>query len=154
MNELNLTRDAFGKLIFIDRDGQTHVSVVPVHAFPISAPESGISLTSSDGRELMWIDNLNDVSIAARALLRQSLAQREFIPEIKCIRHVVTFALPSTWQIETDRGDYALVLKSEDDIRRLAGNALLITDSCGIHFLIRDTRALDKESRRFLDRFL
>jgi hypothetical protein len=89
-----------------------------------------------------------------RTLLQQELAQREFMPEILRIRHVLTFVLPSTWQVETDRGDYDLVLKSEDDIRRLAEHGLLIADSCGIHFLIRDTQALDKESRRLLDRFL
>ena len=154
MLEMNLTRDAFGRLVFVDNEGQAHAGVMPVHAFPISAPESGIALVSAEGSELLWIENLSELPVAMQTLLQQELAQREFMPLIARIRHVASFATPSTWQVETDRGDYDLVLKSEDDIRRLPHNALLITASCGIQFLIRDTKALDKESRRLLDRFL
>ena len=39
-------------------------------------------------------------------------------------------------------------------IGRLAAPALLIADSHGIQFLIRDQKALDKHSRKILDRFL
>ena len=76
------------------------------------------------------------------------------MPEIKRILHVSSFATPSTWQVETDRGETAFTLKGEDDIRRLAAPALLISDSHGIQFLIRDRSALDSHSRKILDRFL
>ena len=46
------------------------------------------------------------------------------------------------------------MLKGEEDIRRLSGSAMLITDKQGIQFLIRDLNALDNKSRRLLDRFL
>jgi hypothetical protein len=154
MNEINLTRDSFGRLIYSDDQGQQHLAVMPVRAFPISAPEVGIALMASDGRELLWIENLADCPAAMQTVLQNELAQREFMPEIKRIVRVASFAMPSAWQVETDRGDYSLLLKSEDDIRRLPQQALLIADSNGIHFLIRDLTQLDKESRRILDRFL
>ena len=47
-----------------------------------------------------------------------------------------------------------LVLKGEEDIRRLKSPSLLIADSRGIHFLIRDRYALDAHSKKMLDRFL
>ena len=47
-----------------------------------------------------------------------------------------------------------MVLKGEEDIRRLTTPALMITDSRGINFLIRDRYALDSHSKRLLDRFL
>ena len=56
--------------------------------------------------------------------------------------------------MQTDRGSAHLILKGEEDIRRLTAPALLIADSHGIHYLIRDRHALDQQSRRFLDRFL
>ena len=44
---------------------------------------------------------------------------------------------------------------SEDDIRRLRGpGALLIADSQGIHFMIRDRKMLDAHSQKILKRFL
>jgi hypothetical protein len=56
--------------------------------------------------------------------------------------------------VETDRGPTTFILKGEDDIRRLAASTLLIADSNGIHFLIRDLNTLDQSSRKLLDRFL
>jgi hypothetical protein len=76
------------------------------------------------------------------------------MPVIERIVSVGSFATPSTWEVDTDRGRTTFVLKGEEDIRRLAAPALLIADSHGIQFLIRDRRALDQHSRRILDRFL
>ncbi len=57
-------------------------------------------------------------------------------------------------EVETDRGDTRFILKGKDDIRRFGTSSLLIADSHGIQFLIRDLNGLDKVSRKLLDRFL
>ncbi len=145
---------AFGKLEFIGPDGEIHAGVVPVRAFPITAPDDGIGLVDPYGHELAWIDRLDALPDHLRILVESELAQREFMPEITRIVGVASFATPSTWQVETDRGAASFVLKGEEDIRRLTSPALLIADSHGIHFLIRDRYALDQHSRRILDRFL
>lgn len=153
MRPFQLTRNAFGKLVFSDAEG-THEGVVPVRAFPIAAPESGIALVDPDGHELAWIDRLADLPADVRALLEEELKNREFLPEIKRLKHVSTFAVPSTWDVETDRGEARFVLKGEEDIRRIAHDTLLIADSHGVQYLVRDVQALDKASRKLLDRFL
>jgi hypothetical protein len=152
--EFKLSRDAFGKLILTTAEGDVHPAVVPVRAFPITAPQQGIAVVSADGHELAWISSLDALSDGNKQLLHDELAKREFMPEIRRIRHVSSFATPSTWQVETDRGETTFTLKGEDDIRRLASPALLIADSHGIQFLIRDRSALDGHSRKILDRFL
>jgi hypothetical protein len=76
------------------------------------------------------------------------------MPSIQRICRVSSFATPSTWLVETDRGETSFVLRGEEDIRRLMGSTLLIADSHGIQFLIRDLHALDRASRKLLDRFL
>lgn len=150
-----LTRDACGRLIHVGADGVAHEGVVPVRAFALSAPERGIALVSAEGRELEWIDSLDGLPEAVRGLIAEEIAQREFMPEIRRILAVSSFATPSTWQVDTSRGATELVLRSEDDIRRLKGpGALLIADSQGIHFLIRDRKMLDAQSQRILKRFL
>lgn len=153
MSNFTLSRNAFGKLVFASPEG-VHEGVVPVRAFPIAAPDSGLALVDVDGRELLWIDRLSELPEAARILLEEELKSREFLPEIKRIRHVSTFAVPSTWEVDTDRGVATFVLKGEEDIRRVAHSTLLIADSHGVQFLIRDMQALDKASRKLLDRFL
>jgi hypothetical protein len=155
MNNFSLTRDAFGRLVFTSEDGsEVHEGVVPVRAFPIAAPDSGLALVDRDGRELAWIESLSMLPEGTRQLIEEELASREFLPEIRRIRHVSSFATPSTWQVDTDRGDTEFVLKGEEDIRRVAQSTLLIADSHGIQFLIRDLQTLDKASRKILDRFL
>ena len=154
MNNFQLHRNSFGRLVFTGAGGIVHEGVVPVHAFPISAPAEGVALVDADGHELVWLDNLTDLPASTRTLLQEELARREFIPEIHGILHVSTFATPSLWEAETDRGRTSFILKGEDDIRRLNHNTLLIADSNGIHYLIRDTQQLDKHSRKLLDRFL
>jgi hypothetical protein len=154
MNNFQLHRNSFGRLVLTDTGGAIHEGVVPVHAFPISAPAEGVALVDADGHELVWLDSLTDLPLSTRALLQEELARREFIPEIHGILHVSTFATPSLWEVETDRGHTSFILKGEDDIRRLNHDTLLIADSNGIHYLIRDTQQLDKHSRKLLDRFL
>ncbi|WP_420472574.1 DUF1854 domain-containing protein [Noviherbaspirillum sp. ST9] len=153
MNHFTLSRNAYGKLVFSDAQG-VHEGVVPVRAFPIAAPETGIAIVDVDGHELAWINRLEDLPDDTRALLQEELKSREFLPVIGRIRGVSTFAVPSTWEVETDRGLTSFVLKGEEDIRRIAGSALIIADSHGVQYLIRDQAALDKGSRKLLDRFL
>jgi len=150
----NLTRNNFGKLVLTLADGTSHEGVVPVRAFPISAADDGVGMMSTDGRELVWIPRLDGLPASTRELIEAELAGREFMPEIRKILGVSTYATPSVWTVQTDRGRTDLVLRGEEDIRRLAGNTLLISDSHGIHYLIRDLLALDKPSRKILDRFL
>ena len=152
--DFQLKRNPFGRLVFAGADGKVHDGVVPVQAFPVTAPAEGLALVTADGHELVWIDRLGDLPGDTRILLEEELAQREFMPEIRHIHRVSSFATPSVWEVETDRGKTAFVLKGEDDIRRLSPSTLLIADSYGIHFLIRDMHTLDKTSRKLLDRFL
>lgn len=154
MSNFELVRNTAGRLVFTSGDGQTHEGVVPVRAFPIAAPDECISLVGLDGHELAWLEKLADLPENIRALIIDELACREFTPVISRISQVSSFATPSTWQVETDRGATFLLLNAEDHIRRLSPTALLITDSHGVSFLIRDLEQLDTHSRKLLDRFL
>ena len=149
-----IERDAHARLVLTLADGGVHPGVVPVRAFPLSAPDAGVSLVGADGRELRWIDRLEALPPAQRAMLEEELAARDFAPEILRLRAVSTFTTPSTWHVDTDRGETRFVLKGEEDIRRLGDRALLVTDSHGVGYRVRDRFALDRHSRRLLERFL
>jgi hypothetical protein len=149
-----LSRNAFGRLVLASAAGDVVEGVVPVRAFPIAAPGEGIALIGPDGHEAGWIEHLDAAPAALRQLVEEELGRREFMPEIRRIRTVSSFATPSTWQVDTDRGETSLVLWGEEFIRRLGKSGLLIEDSHGIHFLVRDINGLDTASRKLLDRFL
>lgn len=152
--DFQITRNAFGHLVLTTLTGAVHENVVPVRAFPIAAPDEGVSLVGPEGAELAWIDRLDQLDSPSRTLIEQELSLREFVPVIARLKQVSTFATPSTWRVDTDRGEATFVLRGEEDIRHLGRNALLIADSHGIQYLIADLLALDKASRRLLDRFL
>ncbi len=152
--QFQLKREASGQLHFVDAHGQAHNGVVPVRAFPLAAPDECISLVSTEGRELIWIDRLAEIPAESRALLQEELALRDFVPEVRQLKSVSSFGTPSVWTVETDRGQTTFVLKGEEDIRRLKGNALLIASSDGVQYAIADMTALDRPSRRLLERFL
>ncbi|RSZ44221.1 MULTISPECIES: DUF1854 domain-containing protein [unclassified Variovorax] len=153
-NDFQLERDAFGRLVLTDAQGERHAGVVPVRAFPLSAPGHGISLVGGEGRELVWIDSVDQLPMQARTLLEEDLAVRDFAPTLLKLHGVSSFGVPSTWTISTDRGETSFVLKAEEDIRRLEGGALLIASAHGVQFRIPDVKTLDRASRKLLERFL
>lgn len=152
--DFQLRRHPLGRLLLTDAAGVEHLGVTPVRAFPIAAPDEGLSLVGPEGHELVWVPRLADLPPAQRALIEEELAGREFSPELRRLLAVSSFSTPCTWTVETDRGRTEFVLKTEDDIRRLERGRLLITGSQGVVYQIRDLLALDRASRRLLERFL
>ena len=151
----NLTRNAFGALAFTTSDGQLHSGVQPVRAFPIQAPNDGISLINREGKEVAWIDRLDEVAEPAQSLITENLMTREFMPVLLRITAVSSYSPPCTWSVETDRGDTQFVLRGDEDIRRVGKeHALMISDVHGIHYYVPDQFLLDAGSKRILDRFM
>ena len=110
---------------------------------------------SLDGEEVGWVDALGDVPEPAQRLIRNALAAREFMPVITSIDAVTSFSTPCTWTVQTDRGTTDFVLRGDEDIRRIGkDNALLIADTHGIQYFVRDQFALNAHSKKILDRFL
>ena len=149
-----LAFDAHGRLELRLADGSVLADVTPVRAFPLSAPDEGVSLVGRDGHELLWIETPDELDPASREVLATALAERDVMPRIERILSVLTFVTPSEWRVATDRGEASLTLRAEEDIRRLGPRALLVADRHGIHFRIDDIGRLDAGSRRLLDRFL
>jgi hypothetical protein len=143
-----------GRWFYVAADGVRHEHVMAIRSFPVAAPNEGIALVDVDGKELLWIPHLDQVKVEARGNIEKAMTQREFMPQILKLYGVSGFVTPSTWDIETDRGRTSLLLKGEEDIRRLSGTVLLVTDGHGVQFLIRDLAQMDRYSRKLLDRFL
>jgi len=152
--DFRLSRNAYGRLVLTTADGSVHENVSPVRAFPIADPLQGIALVDAEGHELAWVAQLDSLPTDLRKMIEEDLSSREFVPEIEALLDVSSFTTPSDWQVRTDRGVTTFTLKSEDDIRRLSPTTLLISDSHSLHYLLRDLPALDKRSRKLLDRFL
>ena len=154
MNPFDLQRDAFGCWVLVLSDGTRHSPVTALRAYPVSAPHQGVALMDADGHELLWVPDLSALPADLQTTLREALDEREFLPQILRLDTVSSLVTPSTWSVQTDRGATQFMLKGEEDIRRLTGTVLLINDANGVQYMIRDLAAMDKHSRKLLDRFL
>ncbi len=135
-------------------DNELHSQVVVVRAFPIGAPDEAVSILSAAGHELLWLPHPLQLPAAQKEAVLAALQTREFMPEIQRVDAVSSFITPSTWSVQTNRGFSQFVLRGEEDIRRISGKTLIVADEHGVQFLIRDLPALDRHSRKLLDRFL
>ncbi|MCC6708278.1 MAG: DUF1854 domain-containing protein [Gammaproteobacteria bacterium] len=152
--EFTLSPDTRGRLQLRLADGTHYDAVVPVRAFPLTAPDECVALVSAGGHEVVNIARLSELAEPARGLITETLAAREFVPKIEAIIDCSAFATPSTWTVRTDRGQTEFVLKAEEDIRRLDEGRLMITDSHGLQLEVVDQARLDAHSRRILLRFM
>ena len=152
--DFSLHYDPWGRLIYTDALGNEEPDVEPVRAFPITQPAQGIALCTSAGRELLWIDDLDDLPDSLRRVIEDDLARRAFLPILQRIIRVTNPVEPTEWEVETDRGPTRFVLKTDEDVHRLEDHRAMVIDAHGMRYLIPDTRALDTTSRRILERYL
>ena len=141
-------------MILRNATGQCSSALQPVRAFPIGAPSEALSLVDKSGQEALWIPDLGMVSGLQRKLIDSKLSDFEFNPVIYVIHGVSTYSSPTVWRVGTDRGDTEISIMSEDDIRRIPHDRILITDRLGIFYIVERFSLLDKKSKSILDRFL
>jgi hypothetical protein len=149
----SLHRNPAGRLVLVDEEGSEFVDVQPVRSFPISEPDRWISLVDRHGHELASVADLSDVPTETAQLIRQELADREFLPRIERIVSVKWNKEPHELNVITDRGPVEFLLR-DDDIRRLGPTRAILVDVHGVRFYIPDSRQLDAKSRRILSQYL
>ena len=149
-----LKRDGWGRLVLIHSDGREVPGIQPVRCFPLTEPDRWISLLEPTGHETMMIADLNPLPETVQAVLRAELSDREFIPVVQKILSVTGDSPPCEWTIETSRGTTTFLLDSEDHLRKLEPNRVLITDAHGVRYDIPNRARLDAESEKLLRKFL
>ena len=148
-----LHRDPSGRLVLTDERGVARVGVEPVRSFPITDPDRLVSILDDRGREVACIADLAALPPEMGDLVRQELADREFLPRVERLVRVVMGKEPHVWEVITDRGPVQFLLR-EDDIRRLGPTRAILVDMHGVRYYIPDSRQLDPKSRRILSQFL
>jgi hypothetical protein len=136
-----LERRPDGGIDFVAADGSRHRDVEVRRGFPFSAPETGVSVLTAGGTELVWIDSLAACDRSLAALLETILAEREFMPRIE-------------WSVVTDRGPNRFSVAHPEDVSRQHDGGVIVTDTDGIRYRIPPAAALDSRSRRLLERGL
>ncbi len=144
----NLSTDQRGRLV-LRRAGQEDVVDVRLRrAFPLTHLNRHISLRSSDGKELLLIDNLENLPGADRELIEQTLAGESFVPQIRRVENVDVRFGYQQWKVQTDRGAAEFRVQEREDIRFLADGRFRIKDADGNVYEMPAVAKMDEGSRR------
>ena len=151
MQPFDLTRDAQHRLI-LKRPGQPDVVDVLVRrAFPWSNPQEHISIRGPDGRELVMVEQLDQVNPSTRQVIEQALSSGIFVPRIQRVLAVdVSFGY-QRWRVQTDRGEVEFRVQEREDVRFLPDGRFSIRDADGNVYELPPIDQLDDASRRAVE---
>lgn len=167
LNDNNATfRRSSGGLISLDlrhEDGsiESFERVVPIRAFPISDPDTYISIREPDskekgkGLEIGMITKITDVNKDAQKLIEEELDRRYFTPELLKIYSVTEKFGYQNFEAETSAGKISFVVVNPySNFRTLEDGRIFIYDIDGNCFRISDPSKLDHHSYRKIEVFL
>ena len=143
--------DGRGKLV-LRRPGLEDVADVRIRrAFPWSDPNHFVSIRSSDGKELLLIEDASSLTDAQRQAIEASLAATVLIPLIRQIDAIdVRFGFQQ-WRVRTDRGPIEFRVQEREDIRFLPDGRFTVRDADGNIYELPRLEELDDSSRRALE---
>jgi len=150
----DLTEDAQHKLI-LHRAGEEDVADVRIRrSFPWSQPSHFVSIRSSEGKEILLIEDLAALESSLRAKIEGWLSAHSFIPKITRINEVdVNFGYQE-WHVQTDRGPAQFRVQEREDIRFLHDGRFSVKDADGNVYEMSSLEKLDPQSRAALEALL
>ena len=151
MTAFELITDAQHQIV-LKRPGHDDVTDVRVRrAFPWSSPDRFISICSSDGKELMLIEDRKNLSQSQREAIERALASSVFIPKITRVEEVDVRFGHQQWKVRTDRGPAEFRVQEREDIRFLPDGRFAVRDADGNVYELGSLDSLDDHSRKALE---
>jgi hypothetical protein len=153
-DSFDLVPDDMGRLT-LKRPGQDDVVDVRIRrAFPWSAPGRFISIRAADGKDLLLVDNLGDLSPALAAVIERVLCETSFIPRITRVNAVDVRFGYQQWDVVTDRGPIQFRVQEREDVRFLPDGRFTLKDADGNIYEMPRLTDLDDVSRRAVEALL
>ncbi len=143
-----------GKQEFFER-------IVPVRAFPISSPNTFISIREPDtrlggrGEEIGMIEDPSQFPADVQNLLGIELERRYFTPAIQKIHSFREKFGFCYWDVSTAAGRIEFIMTNPTgSIRTLEDGRIFLYDIDGNCFTVEDPNKLDKRSYKMLENYL
>lgn len=143
--------DPQGRVILKRPDEADVVDARIRRAFPWSQPERFVSIRSSEGKELLLVEDLALLPPATRQVIQSQLDKWAFIPTISRVLKVdVRFGFQQ-WTVQTDRGEIHFRVQEREDIRFLDNGRFSIKDVDGCLYELPSLTDLDEQSRKAVE---
>lgn len=140
-----------GVLVLECSDGTRYENVSMLQAYPLTAPETSVFFCDSEGNELGHIDTILDLDTDSASIAQDALRAAYFVTTIHAIKNVEARHGVTTWTVETSRGPRVIHVKDRNDIRKIPGGKIVITDVHGMKYQIDNVRTLDIKSQMLVE---
>jgi len=136
-------------------EGKQYDRVFLTRALPLTDPERFVAVTGAADEEILFLDDLAVLDAASRAAVDEELRTRYFFPVITQIKSIKEKMGAYFFQIVACGADKMVTVKDVSrNIRKLPDGSLIITDTEGNRFLLKDTKGVNKKSLRVLEPYL
>lgn len=123
--------------------------------FPFETPDEYISVLDSDGKEYGMIRRLSDFDGEQAEIIKKELSRKYLCPEITRICSVKEKLGTSYWLVETETGKMRFSMQDTyKNIIRISETRVILNDSDGNRYSIKDVSALDRKSYRKIELYL
>jgi len=132
-------------------------SLVPRPVFPLTDPESMISLRVGEGEEWAFVEALEELDESSSEALRKAVAASRFHIEITRVESVELQHELRLWKVDTRQGPRAFPARLDEWPRPLGpggSDGWLLTDVCGDVYHVPPKDQLDEKSRKVLWSFV
>ena len=146
-----------GGFVSLEFDGKTYKRIGVYLTFPLSDPESFISIREADekAKEIGVIKKLSDIAKDQAELIREQIKLRYFMPEITKVIDVKDEYGYAYWNVITSFGACRFTTgMGGDSVVSLSDARILITDIDGNRYEIRDFNAMTPAEKKKLDIFI
>ena len=152
--QFQLTEDAQKKLV-LHRAGQDDVTDVRIRrSFPWSKPGEFISIRSSEGKELVLIEDINSLDPETLRKSGRVAEHPQLHPRITRIEEVDVRFGYQQWKVQTDRGPADFRVQEREDIRFLHDGRFSVKDADGNVYELTRLDQLDAHSRKAVEALL
>jgi hypothetical protein len=133
-------------------DEEEWQQVTLVRLFPLTDPDTWLSLLDQEGREVGVLLELSGLPPEAHALVSHELRRRYLVPEVQRVVSVGPRYDLMEWVVETDRGRTSFLTRNLREQQQPPGsNRVIIMDIEGNRYDVPDLDGLDPASRRRLE---
>lgn len=135
----------------LETEDRCWLEVRPAWAAPLTFPNQYLALVDGKDKEIVMIKDLNELPKDIREIIDHELHRRYLTSKVLSIVSAKSEFGATYWTVETERGRKDFVTMSlQENAQWMGPTQLLLIDTDGNRFEIRDTEALDEASRRKL----
>lgn len=156
--KMRIFKDEFNTLkleIQEDEDKKKCSAVEAVMGFPLTHSNQFISLIEvKDGKkdkEIGMIEDLKKLDSKSKKVLKAELKRAYFMPQITKINRLKETHGVMKFDVNTDKGDREFETRYKEDIRKLSDGRIIIKDSDGNRYEIKNYKKLDQRSTALID---